>query len=276
VARASRNEIVYRDQLRFGYPTLIERISRLAGVLTGLGAQPGQTIAVMDWDSHRYLEAYFAIPMIGCVLQTANVRLSPEQLLYTLKSCRRQHHSRQRRIPAAAGVLIRQAGIGEDLHPDRRSRRPSERSDPVCRRVRATAGTKRQRLRIPGFRREHARDDVLHLGTTGLPKGVYYSHRQIVLNTWQRSPPSAPTQAQGRIHNEDVYMPITPLFHVHGWGMPYAATLLGIKQVYPGRYVPDMLIKLIRDEAVTFTHGVPTVLHMLMNCPQAAQTDLSK
>lgn len=77
-------EIVYRDKLRYTYPTLIERVARLANVLTDAGVKAGDTVAVMDWDSHRYLECMFAIPMIGAVIHTINVRLSPEQILYTM------------------------------------------------------------------------------------------------------------------------------------------------------------------------------------------------
>jgi len=70
-------------------------------------------------------------------------------------------------------------------------------------------------------------------------------------------------------------MPITPMFHVHAWGVPYAATLLGMKQVYPGRYDPALLLKLIEIEGVSFSHCVPTILHMLLTAPEAVQTDLS-
>jgi fatty-acyl-CoA synthase len=70
-------------------------------------------------------------------------------------------------------------------------------------------------------------------------------------------------------------MPITPMFHVHAWGFPYAATAAGAKQVYPGRYVPDLLLKLIKNEGVTFAHCVPTILLMLLDAPASAETDLS-
>jgi len=79
---------------------------------------------------------------------------------------------------------------------------------------------------------------------------------------------------QGRFSRDDVYMPITPMFHVHAWGFPWSATLAGVKQVYPGRYEPTMLVKLIKTEGVTFTHGVPTILQMLLNAAAAAKTDL--
>src|SRR5262249_14932434 len=85
---APEQEIVYRDLKRYDYRTLRHRISRLAGVLSSLGIDAGHTVAVMDWDSHRYLESYFAVPMMGAVLQTVNVRLSPEQILYTLNHAR--------------------------------------------------------------------------------------------------------------------------------------------------------------------------------------------
>ena len=77
-------EIVYRDQLRYSYATFNERVARLANVLTEAGVRAGDTVAVMDWDSHRYLECMFAIPMIGAVLHTINIRLSADQILYTM------------------------------------------------------------------------------------------------------------------------------------------------------------------------------------------------
>ena len=77
-------EIVYRGELRFTYRQFRERVGRLAGALLDLGVKPGDTVAVMDWDSHRYLECFYAVPMIGAVLHTVNVRLSAEQLVYTI------------------------------------------------------------------------------------------------------------------------------------------------------------------------------------------------
>src|SRR4029078_272848 len=81
VAEAPEQEIVYADRMRFTYATLAERVSRLASALSMLGVKPGSTVAVMDWDSHRYLECFFAVPMMGAVLHTVNVRISPEQIL---------------------------------------------------------------------------------------------------------------------------------------------------------------------------------------------------
>src|ERR1700758_5003991 len=80
LATAPEQEIVYRDVKRYPYRQLRQRIGQLANGLTELGVRPGDTVAVMDWDSHRYLECYFAVPMMGVVLQTVNIRLSPEQI----------------------------------------------------------------------------------------------------------------------------------------------------------------------------------------------------
>lgn len=113
-------------------------------------------------------------------------------------------------------------------------------------------------------------------GTTGDPKAVVYSHRQLVLHTMGILAGFGPMETANRLHRGDVYMPITPMFHAHAWGFPYAATLLGIKQVYAGRYTPDKLLRLIAEESATFTHCVPTILQMLLAAPQAADTDLSR
>src|SRR5260370_1756003 len=88
LAIAPEQEIVYRDVSRFPYRLVRQRIGQLASGLTALGVRPGDTVAVMDWDSHRYLECFFAVPMMGAVLQTVNIRLSPEQILYTLNHAR--------------------------------------------------------------------------------------------------------------------------------------------------------------------------------------------
>ena len=105
-------------------------------------------------------------------------------------------------------------------------------------------------------------------GTTGLPKGVYYSHRQLVLHTLAVGQVLA-NAPHASFTVRDVYMPVTPMFHVHAWGLPYLATMLGVKQVYPGRYVPDKLLALVAREGVTFSHCVPTILSMLLGSPAA-------
>src|SRR5208283_4499449 len=124
---------------------------------------------------------------------------------------------------------------------------------------------------------ERTRATTFHTtGTTGQPKGVYFSHRQILLHVFSTLTELGVATTQGRVHRDDVYMPMTPMFHVHSWGVPYSATLVGLKQVYAGRYSPDVFLRLIRDEGVTFTTCVPTILQMLLNAPGSQNVDLSK
>jgi fatty-acyl-CoA synthase len=112
-------------------------------------------------------------------------------------------------------------------------------------------------------------------GTTGDPKGVCYSHRQIVLHALATAASlSSPREGQ-RLHREDVYMPVTPMFHVLAWGMPYIAVMLGLKIVLPGRYLPEVLLRLRRTEKVTFSHCVPTILQMLISTARQDGQDLS-
>jgi fatty-acyl-CoA synthase len=112
-------------------------------------------------------------------------------------------------------------------------------------------------------------------GTTGKPKGVHFSHRQLVLHTLAVAVACGAYHTIGRFRSNDVYMPLTPMFHVHAWGYPYVATMLGVKQIYPGPYEPQKLLKLIENENVTYSHCVPTILQMLLNCPAAQEVDLS-
>ena len=104
---------------------------------------------------------------------------------------------------------------------------------------------------------------------------MYFSHRQLVLHTLAGLAALGTAPEGERFHRADVYMPITPMFHVHAWGVPYMATVMGVKQVYPGRYAPDVLLGLIQKEGVTFSHCVPTILHMLLNSPGSQNVDLS-
>jgi fatty-acyl-CoA synthase len=108
-----------------------------------------------------------------------------------------------------------------------------------------------------------------------MPKGVYFSHRQLVLHTFAAMA-TLSSSVQGRFFREDVYMPLTPMFHVHAWGIPYVATMLGVKQVYPGKYVPEILLKLLITEKVTYSHCVPTILNMLVSNPAVAKLDLTR
>jgi fatty-acyl-CoA synthase len=229
----------------------------------------------MDWDTHRFLEAFFAVPMMGAILQTVNVRLSYEQIIYTIEH-------------AGATTLL----VTDDFRELLAAIRPrltkvktivlmsdndsfSVRESDIAGHYEDMLASASPDYDFPDFDENVQATTFYTSGTTGNPKGVYYSHRQMVLHTLSELAAFGMAPKQGRFHGDSVYMPMTPMFHVHAWGLPYAATAAGVKQVYPGRYVPDLLLKLIKDEGVTFTHCVPTILLMLLDAPASADVDLS-
>ena len=275
LAIAPAQEITYQGKLRYTYRTLNERIGRLANVLTGLGVESGQTVAMMDWDSHRYLECFFAVPMMGAILQTVNVRLSPEQILYTL------NHARADVLLVNSEFFPILQQIAGELETVKTFVLISDDAEMPAAPV-AMAGEYEALLDaaahefdFPDFDENAQATTFYTTGTTGNPKGVYFSHRQLVLHTLGCAAALGGAHRQGHIHREDVYMPMTPMFHVHAWGFPYLATMLGVKQVYPGRYQPEVICRLISEEKVSFSHCVPTILHMVLSHPQAKTTDFN-
>ena len=267
--------IVYGDFKRQTYRETRERIGRLASGLAGLGVKRGDTVAVMDWDSHRYLECFFAVPMMGAVLHTINVRLSPEQILYTI------NHAEDDVILVNTEFLPILETIRDRIEPVKKLVLLDDTGQPPA--TRLDISTEYEDLlaasdpdyKFPEFSEETRATTFYTTGTTGLPKGVYFSHRQLVMHTLAIGTALA-GPGQGRFNRDDVYLPITPMFHVHAWGMPYVATMLGVKQVYPGRYAPEHLLRLIQRENATFSHCVPTILQMLLSSPQVEKTDLSR
>ena len=272
-------QIVYADQRRISYLEFHERVKRLANALVDLGVQPGDTVAVMDWDTHRYLECFFAVPMIGAVLHTINIRLSPEQILYTV------NHAADTVLMVHDDFLELATGLaGQTASVKHWVRLCDEPASAVKGETDINFAGEYESLLQAASPRHDMRDFDENIrattfyttGTTGRPKGVYFSQRQLVLHTLGLGIGLSSNPEQGRLHASDVYMPITPMFHVHAWGVPYLATLLGVKQVYPGRYEPAKLLQLIQDEGVTFSHCVPTIMHMLLSDPMAEKVDLSQ
>jgi fatty-acyl-CoA synthase len=275
LVQAPEQEIVYRDLKRLTFRQLRERIGRLASGLADLGVAAGDVAGVLDWDSNRFLEAYFAVPMMGAVLQTVNVRLPPEQLAYTI------NHSGASVLLVNDDFVPVLEGIRDQLPKVKRLIRLSDKPTPepggleFDREYEELLLGASSDFEFPDFDENTVATTYYTSGTTGLPKGVRFSHRQLVLHTLAEMAFFGMAAQQGRFSRDDVYMPLTPMFHAHAWGMPWAATLAGAKQVYPGRYEPALLIKLIKTEGVTFTHGVPTLLQMLLGAATAAKTDLA-
>lgn len=268
-------EITYRGELRYSFRQFRERVGQLASMLCGLDVRHGSTVAVMDWDSHRYLESYFAIPMMGATLFTVNVRLSAQQILYTLNDSRAEVvlvHAEFVPVLEEIGAelrFVRQVVVLADGEP-----LPSM-TLPAAGEYEALMARASADFEFPDFDETTRAATFYTTGTTGDPKGVAYSHRDIVLHAMGTGMSLCAPRDGQRLHREDVYMPITPMFHVLAWGMPYIAVMLGLKTVLPGRYVPERLVALRQSEQVTFSHCVPTILKMVLQAADAHGQDLT-
>ncbi len=274
LASAADRPIIYRDRYRSNYRQTYARINRFAAAMAASGIKRGDVIAVMDHDSHRYFECYFAIPMYGAVMMTVNSRLTPAQIVYTL------NHSQAALLllhadfmPIIESIWQQLTGIRKIIVLNDGDALPSTSLN-LDDEYETWLKDRSDHFGFADFD-ENTRATVFYTtGTTGLPKGVFYTHRQLMLHTLAAGMALAAPARQQRFHVGDVYMPLTPMFHVHAWGIPYIATLLGVQQVYPGRYTAESLLRLIVQERVTFSHCVPTLLQMILTAAQAGGADL--
>ena len=271
------NEIVYRDKVRYNYFELNRRVRKQANVFKKLGLNGGQTIAVLDYDSHRYLECFFGIPMTGNVLHTINWRLSPVQILYTI------NHAEDVVIICHADFLPLLESLSKDMKTVKSiivcadgGEYSRENTLPIVGEYEELLNQASDEYDFEDFDEDAVATTFYTTGTTGNPKGVYFTHRQLVLHTLSVSVTFSAIDRACQFNNSDVYMPLTPMFHVHAWGFPYVATMCNTKQVYIGKFDPEVVLKCFVKEKVTFSHCVPTILQMFVSHPATQNIDLSK
>ncbi len=252
---ASR-EVVARTQEgieRSTYGRVLERARRLASALRELGIRPGDRVATFAWNSLRHLELYLAVPSMGAVLHTLNIRLFEDDLRYIAR------HAGDRILfldSSLAAAAPRFEGIEHEvLMPDG----PGARDGALAYEELVREGD--PEFEFPELDERSAAAMCYTSGTTGRPKGVVYSHRSTVLHTLGAALPDA----MG-IREADSVMPVVPMFHANAWGIPYVAAMAGARQVLPG---PDLsprgLAELIAAERVTWTAGVPTIWRGLLD-----------
>jgi acyl-CoA synthetase (AMP-forming)/AMP-acid ligase II len=265
--RRSTGEIVY-GSTRYTWTNFLDRVNALAAGLDGLGVRKGSKVAVVDIDSNRYLEAYFAVPMMGAILHTVNIRLPPEQIAYTIG------HAEDdvvliadQFLPIAAKMAPQLKSVKTVVTMSDSGTAPSttfpnaQFYDDLIH--------KQAHYEFPYFSENTQATLFYTSGTTGLPKGVSFTHRQLVLHTLGIA--AGLGESAIKLNSADVMMPLVPLFHVHGWGLPYLAGMWGMKTVLAGRYDPKNILDLMQRENVTFSDMVPTILNMVINHPQVTE-----
>ncbi|MCG2886426.1 MAG: long-chain fatty acid--CoA ligase [Vulcanisaeta sp.] len=278
-------EVVYAPPggsvTRSNYAREWDRIQRLGSVLEELEVQPGgpgrfgTRVAVLDWNTIRYYELYFAVPMYGAVLHTVNVLLAPEDIIYTMLQAQDEVLFVNEDLIALARVVtslvksIKKVVIMSD-----RAEHGEVSFDGVEVYWYEDLLRNARPYSFPDLSENTVATMMFTSGTTGRPKGTYFTHRQLVLHAMSVALSITAPPINANIY--DVAMPLVPMFHVHSWGLPYIATLFGIKQVYPGRFDWGHVLRVIHEEGVTFSMGVPTILYNLLTHPDSPKYDLSR
>jgi fatty-acyl-CoA synthase len=262
---------------RRDYATVGERAARLANALRSLGVDADQRVATFMWNNAEHLEAYVAIPSMGAVLHTLNIRLSADQVGYIAT-----HAGDYAAIvdvslaPLFAKVLphaetikhVIVSGAGPEDDAVVGSLAGPGRSVHSYEDLLAAASPS---LRWPELDERSAAVMCYTSGTTGLPKGVVYSHRSAYLHSMGACLGNA-----FAVSERDRMLPVVPQFHANAWGLPYAALLAGAALVMPDRFMePAAIVKLIETEKVTIGAGVPTIWQGVLAHLRAVGGDLS-
>ena len=236
---------------RYTYRDFYRRARALAEALQQAGLQKGDRVGTLMWNHYAHLEAYFGIPVAGGVLHTLNLRLHPRDLAYII------NHAEDRFLIVDDVLLPLLNAVKDQIRVERVIVVPLT-GQPVPEGTldyEAFLESARGAFTYPELDEEEALGLCYTSGTTGRPKGVLYSHRAIVLHSLASALPDALGLSQ-----QDTLLPVVPMFHVNAWGLPFTATLVGAKQVFPGPHLdPESLLDLYEKERVTVTAGVPTI-----------------
>jgi len=266
IYRNSPSQVVFGKN-RETWKELNQRAMRLADGLRNHGVRKGSKVAVVDFDTHNYLESYYAIPAIQSVLHTVNIRLPPEQIAYTMSNAEDEavlirdefvpllvklmpHIKTLKNIVvmSESGSMAAGSPAGAIFYDDL---------------IKDSDGN----FEPEDFDENSPATLFYTSGTTGTPKGVSFTHRQLVLHTLSATIGLSSSQSPVKLESRDVILPLVPMFHVHGWGFPYISGMLGQKYVLVGKYDPGRILEQMSAERATWSHMVPTILNMVLHHP---------
>src|SRR5581483_1342450 len=252
-----RKEIVSRtaggDCVRHTFFQFGARTNQLAGALRKLGVRQGDRVATFAWNHHRHLEAYFAVPGMGAVLHTVNIRLFPDQLAYII------NHAGDRVLLIDADLLPLIENVADRLSTVKHfvvlSHSVPDSKLPGLLAYEDLLAEQPPEFDWPELDENMPSATCYTSATTGNPKGVVYTHRSQYLHSIDVG------LADGLgLSERDVMLPFVPMFHVNAWGLPFAGIWLGSKIVMPGpRPDAKAVLDLMEQEKVTVAAGVPTI-----------------
>ena len=245
------------------------RSRKLANALGKLGLQQGDVVGTLAWNTFRHFELYFGVSGIGCVVNTVNPRLFPEQLIYIINHAANKYLFVDLTfVPLVESISDSLEGIkGIIVLTDKEHMPDTELKNVIC--YEELIADEPTEYDWPVFDENTASSLCYTSGTTGNPKGVLYSHRSTLLHTWIVSSGNV-----GKVSSSSVILPVVPMFHVNAWGIPYASAMFGAKLVLPGPLMDGASIfELIDQEKPDLLMGVPTVwLGLLQYLNETNQT----